>query len=74
MFSVKGPGELAAVGSGDPADVGSFHVPNRRTFLGKAVAIVRPGSLSNPPTAGTITVTATADGLKSGSATITVQD
>ena len=38
-FAVSGAGELAAVGSGDPADVGSFYIPTRTTYLGKAAAL-----------------------------------
>merc|ERR1712166_1016545 len=72
-FTVSGAGELAAVGSGDPADAGSFYVPTRTTYLGKAVAIVRPGtSKGGAPTAGAITLTASAPGLKGASVTIVV--
>ena len=72
-FSVTGSGELAAVGSGDPADAGSFYVPTRTTYLGKAVAIVRPGtSTGDAPTRGGVTLTASAPGLKSASVTIVV--
>jgi len=69
-FTVKGEGELAAVGSGDPADVGSFYIPTRTTYLGKAVAIVRPGSASTAPSTGSITITASGKGLKAGTATV----
>lgn len=73
-FTVAGAGELAAVGSGDPADIGSFYRPSRRAYRGKAVAIVRPGSVSGGPVAaGTVTVTATAAGLKSASVTIVTE-
>ena len=41
--------ELAAVGSGDPADVGSFYLPTRTSYLGRAVAIVRPGEPGSVP-------------------------
>lgn len=66
-FAVVGDGELAAVGSGDPTDVRSFHVPYRTTWHGVAVAILRP----NTTTAGSIQLTASAAGLKSASTTVT---
>ncbi len=65
-FEVSGDGELAAVGSGDPTDVSSFHVPERTTWQGRAVAILRPTTT----TAGTIKLTATAEGLASSSITV----
>ena len=62
-----GPGEIAAVGSGDPRDTSSFYQAARRTWQGKALAIVRPtGS-----TAGSITLSATAAGLAKATATVT---
>lgn len=65
-FVVSGDGELAAVGTGDPTDVSSFHVPHRTTWMGSAVAILRPTTT----TAGTIKLTATAAGLTSGSVSV----
>jgi beta-galactosidase len=41
-FSLKGVGELAAVGSGNPREVASFRQPHRNTFHGMCVAVVRP--------------------------------
>jgi beta-galactosidase len=41
-FVLSGPGEIAAVGNGNPKDVASFRQPHRDTFHGKCVAIVRP--------------------------------
>ena len=62
-----GPGEIAAVGSGDPRDTSSFYQAARRTWQGKALAIVRPtGS-----TAGSITLSAAAAGLAKATATVT---
>lgn len=55
------------MGSGDPADVSSFHVPKRTSWQGKAVAILRPTTT----TAGSIQLTASAKGLTSGSVTVT---
>lgn len=70
-FAVTGVGELAAVGSGDPIDPSSYNGPERKTYRGRATAIVRPGKLGeDAPTAGEIKVTAKADGL--GEVTITI--
>lgn len=57
-FAVSGEGELAAVGSGNPRDIASFQRPQRRTFHGQCVAIVRPTG-----GAGTIQVRAESPGL-----------
>lgn len=72
-FTVSGAGELEAVGSGDPIDPSSFKGPDRKTYRGRATAIVRPGRANEEPTAGEITVKATAKGLEEASVTITVQ-
>ena len=70
-FTSTGTGELAAVGSGDPADIGSFYQGTRTTYQGRAMAILRPGTASVLPTAGgSITLTATAAGLKPATATV----
>lgn len=60
-FGIRGPGELAAVGNGNPVDAASFHQPQRRLFRGRCLAIVRPTGRT-----GTITLTATAEGLGTG--------
>ena len=63
-FSVSGAGELSAVGSGDPIDPGSFNGQDRKTYRGRATAIVRPGKLGDATVEpGTIHVTASAPGL-----------
>jgi len=58
-FTVTGAGELAATGSPAPNDASSFHVPTRKTFQGRCLAILRPQG-----NAGKITLKAEADGLK----------
>ena len=87
-FEIKGEGEIAAVGSADPLDPSSFRRVDasggmlRKTYRGRATAIVRPGK---PPTqdggaamaggripSGPLTLTATAAGLKGASVTIQV--
>jgi beta-galactosidase len=57
-FSVSGAGELAAQGSGNPADATSFRAPVRKTFQGRCLAILRPKG-----DAGDIILQAEADGL-----------
>jgi len=64
-FSVKGQGELAAVGSANPHEMASYHQPRRKTFHGRCLAIVRPtGEM------GAITLEAHGEGLGSGTVTI----
>jgi beta-galactosidase len=41
-FAVSGAVEIAAVGNANPKDVGSFQHPQRNTFHGRCLAIVRP--------------------------------
>ena len=65
-FTISGAGELAATGSSAPNDASSFHVPQRKTYQGRALAILRP-----TVSAGKITLKAEADGLKA--ATIEVR-
>jgi beta-galactosidase len=65
---VSGAGELAAMDSGDPADISSVRANHRKAWQGRVLAIVRAGAA-----AGTITVRASASGLKAGEATVTVK-
>ena len=41
-FRIAGPGELAAVGNGDPRFIGSFQQPHCTPQRGRCLAIVRP--------------------------------
>lgn len=59
VFSLEGPGEIAATDNGDPSDMTSFGFRERRTFNGLALAIVR----GRPGASGTVTLKATAVGL-----------
>jgi beta-galactosidase len=59
-FSIKGPGVLAAVANADMLSEEPYVAKERKLFHGKALAIVRTSR-----TAGPITVTASAAGLKS---------
>lgn len=56
--TVSGPGTLAGFGSGDPQDASSLQSGKRKTFHGRAVAVVRAGLEAGP-----VTVEIQADGL-----------
>lgn len=64
-FTVTGAGELAATGSTAPNDASSFHVPLRKTFRGRCLAILRSQGKS-----GKITLQAEADGLKAATVVV----
>ena len=66
-FEVKGRGELAGVGSGDPKDMSSFKQAKKKTYQGICLAIIRPET-----TPGRIHIRASADSLKAASLTISV--
>jgi len=68
-FAVTGPGEIAAVGNANPKDVASFRQPQRDTFHGTCLVIVRP---TGKP--GTIEVRAEAPGLGAASAQLQASD
>jgi beta-galactosidase len=61
-FSLAGVAELAGVGSANPKDAASFRQPERRTFQGRCLAILRPTG-----NRGTVTLRAEADGLQGAS-------
>jgi hypothetical protein len=65
---VSGAGELAAMDSSDPADMTPVQAGHRKAWQGRVLAIVRAGAA-----AGTITVRASASGLKAGEATVMVR-
>jgi beta-galactosidase len=65
-FAIDGPGEIAAVGSGDPRDTASFYQGSRMTWNGKAIAIVRPTGAAP----GKITLSAAASGLPTATAVV----
>ncbi|KQV90349.1 beta-galactosidase [Massilia sp. Root351] len=66
-FTVSGPGELVATDNGDATSLVSFQSPERAAFNGLALAIVR----TKAGQSGTITVSASSDGLEGGKATLT---
>ncbi|MFZ2341251.1 MAG: glycoside hydrolase family 2 TIM barrel-domain containing protein [Bacteroidales bacterium] len=67
-FEVKGRGEIAGVGSGNPADMSSFQQPMKKAWQGICLAIVRPEA-----TPGKIRIRARAEGLKGASLKISVE-
>jgi beta-galactosidase len=69
-FKLDGLGAIAAVDNGNAATVEPFQSDQRKAFSGFALLIVR-GKRGMP---GTVTVTATADGLIAGQTTITTRN
>ena len=61
-FEVHGPGIIAAVDNGDNESLESFHGHERKAFLGECVAYVKSNGKDEKP----ITVSASANGLKTG--------
>jgi beta-galactosidase len=66
-FRLTGAGDIAGVDNGNAATTELFHADYRKAFNGLALLIVR----SRPGQAGTIHVTAAAEGLATGRAEIT---
>jgi beta-galactosidase len=64
-FDINGPGKLAGVGNANPYGTESFQQPQRTTFRGRCVAVVKSTLRT-----GTITVTASSSGLTSDSVVI----
>lgn len=64
----SGAGELAALDSGDQRDVTPVKAGHRKVYEGRALAIVRSGT-----SAGSVTVRASAAGLKGAELTIAVR-
>ena len=65
-FEIQGPGEIVATDNGDATSFESFPSHDRKAFNGLCLVIVR-GKAGQP---GRIKVTATAEGLKVGTASI----
>jgi beta-galactosidase len=63
-FDIDGPGEIVATDNGDPTSFELFQSLDRNTFNGLCLVIVR-GKAGQP---GKIKLSATADGLKVGTA------
>ena len=67
-FSVSGEGEIAGVGSGNPADMTSFKGSSKKTFRGRCMVILRPSGKT-----GQIKLRANANGLDGGEVTVEVE-
>ncbi|WP_443751042.1 glycoside hydrolase family 2 protein [Asticcacaulis solisilvae] len=67
-IKVSGAGSLAAADNGSPTDHTAFASPERTTWQGHALIMVRATR-----TSGAITVDASAPGLKAGAATLTAK-
>ena len=66
-FDISGPGEIVATDNGNPSDMVPFLSKERAAFSGLSLAIVR----SKNKDAGTIVITAKANGLQQASIVIT---
>jgi beta-galactosidase len=64
-FTLSGPGELVAVGSGAPNVMESFRQPQHTAWHGRCLAILRPLD-----TTGKLTLRAEADGLSAAEITV----
>jgi beta-galactosidase len=66
-FGIDGPGEIVATDNGDPTSFEPFRTPERKAFGGLCLVIVR----AKPGQPGRILLTATSEGLRAGTASIT---
>jgi beta-galactosidase len=67
-FQLSGPGRIVGTGNGDPADHSGDRASDKRAFHGRCIVIVQAGTAP-----GMMRVTATAAGLTSASASVTVR-
>ena len=67
-YQISKNGRIAGVGNGNPADVSSFQQFRKKVFHGRGLVIVQP---KGGP--GLVTLTATANGLKTGQVPISVK-
>ncbi len=67
-FRVKGAGRFRAAANGDAANLDLFHLPRHHAFAGQLTAILQAAD-----TQGTITLEASAKGLKKATLTVQVQ-
>ena len=65
-FEIEGPGEIVATDNGDATDLDSFPSHDRKAFNGLCLVIVR----GKAGQSGKVKVTATAEDLKSATASI----
>jgi beta-galactosidase len=67
-FSVSSDAEIAGVGNGNPQDISSFKQPQKSTFEGKGLVILRP---KGKP--GIIKLNAMSDGLKEAAIEVNIE-
>lgn len=67
-FSISGDGKIVGVDNGDPTDTDSYKGTSKKAFSGKALVIVQ-----STRKAGSFTVTANGDGLKSAQVSVTTK-
>jgi len=65
-FTISGPGVIVVTDNGDPTDLNIFSNPDRKAFNGLALAVVK----AKHGESGTITLTATSDGLSTATTKI----
>ena len=65
-FKIEGKGTIVGVGNANPVSVESYQLPQRKAWQGKCLVIVK-----STEKAGTITLTASTDGLQSSKVVIT---
>ena len=65
-FTVNGPATIAGIGNGNPLGLDPFGDAQHPLFFGKAMLILR----TEPGKKGTVTITAEADGVTAGRATV----
>ena len=63
-YQVRGNGEIAGLGNGNPADMSSFQLPEKKVYHGRGLVIIRPKG------SGNIVLAAKAIGLKGAAITI----
>lgn len=68
-FEIKGPGQIAAVGNGDPQSLEPYKANKRNLFFGKAMLIIR----SKENEKGKIDIVATSNGLKTAKISIVTE-
>jgi len=67
-FSIQGQGTIAGTDNGSETDLASFQTKDRKAFNGLCLAVLR-----NSGTKGNIQLTATSNGLKPATVTVTVE-
>ncbi|GAB3933795.1 glycoside hydrolase family 2 TIM barrel-domain containing protein [Larkinella terrae] len=67
-FQLSGEGQLAGVGNANPTDLSSFQKPQKATFRGRCLAILRPNAQP-----GAMRLKATTPGLQAGEIKVSVR-